>query len=135
MIDLERISLTELENIINDVVLNMIDELENYQEFFTKYSKGFPKTQKDFREICKKGSCLLDKLGMRGITKGNLYNNSPRLNEYIQALKTLNNEAGQENIDTYVVKVAVRTIIKGTPKVKDILTEYYMLNGPESDKE
>ncbi len=129
MVDLEMMSLAELKAVINEAVLDMIDELEKYAEF----PKRKFKTEKDFREVCNKGTRLLDKLKIRGVTDENL-SYSPKINEYVQALRTLSHEAKQESIDTAVVKIEYRLIIKRTPKVIGILTEYYMLNGPEVDE-
>ena len=123
-------SLAELRTVVNDAVLDMIGELERYAEF----PKIKFRTEKDFRTVCKKASRLLNKLKVRGVTNGDL-SYSVGVNEYVQALRTLSDEAKQENIDTAVVKIEYKLITKRTQKVIDMLTEYYVLNGPESKKD
>ena len=128
--DLEKLSLAEQRIIVYDSILKMISELEKYQES----SERKFKTEKDFREVCNDGSRLLDKLGERYVTNGDLNNNSPECTRYIHSLKTLNMEADQEQIDKELVKMAYRTVRKYTPKILEELTEYYFICGPEGDE-
>ncbi len=125
--NLEKISLAEQRNIVYDSILEMIRELEKYQEFPERKFK----TEKDFRDVCNDGSRLLDKLGERYVTNGDLNNNSSEFKRYIQSLKTLDIEADQEQIDKEIVKMAYRSVRKYTPKILGELAEYYFICGPE----
>lgn len=129
MIDLERMSLAEKRAIVNDAVLYLLGELEKFSEL----PKRKFKTEKDSRKVCEEASRLLSKLRVRGISNKDL-SASPQFNRYIQALKTLNNESEQEYIDTAVVKIEYGNIVKNTPNIIEMLTEYYIFHGPESDK-
>ena len=128
--DLKNMSLTEQRDIVHDSILQMVNELEKYQE---SPKKKF-KTEKDFREVCNDGSRLLDKLGERYVTNGDLNNNGPEFKRYILSLKTLNVEVNQEQIDEEIIKMAYKTVRKYTPKILEELTKYYLLCGPEGDE-
>ena len=128
--DLEKMSLAEQRDIVYDSILEMIGELEKYKE---SPERKF-KTEKDFRVVCNEGNRLLDKLGERYVTNGDLNNNSPEFKRYIHSLKTLNIEVDQEQIDKELVRMAYRTVRKYTPKILEELTKYYLLCGPEGNE-
>jgi len=115
---------------VHKIILQMVGELERYQ---ATPEKRF-KTEKNFRTACDNGSRLLDILGERKVRRGDLLCNSLECQRFVHALKTLDLEANQEQIDKEIVKMAYQTVRKYTPQILQELIEYYLLCGPDNEK-
>lgn len=130
MIDISRMNLPELRNAVNSRILKMIGELEEYEGA----SDVKFKTEKDYKRVCGEGSRLLDKLGLRVISNGELSTSSPEFQRCVHSLRMLVLESEQEQIDEEVVKFAYMTVRKYAPIISRELTEYYVSNGPEAQE-
>jgi len=134
-------NMVEEQRRIHEQILREMSALEKYQES-TKQSL---KTEKDFRKICYKATSLYNKLREEFMVGEELTYNDLKYKTFLQNLKaertffedlkTLTDEADQEQIDKLVVKVTHRRILKTVPRLLEGMANYYMFNGPESNKD
>ena len=107
-------------------ILRMVGALEAYQE------RPQIKGQKNLRKLCNGAKNLLTVLGEDKVSDWELSENSDDLKIFVHLLKTLSDEADQEQIDEELVRFEYMQSVKHAPVLVRELVEFYARYGPES---